>query len=388
MEFQYVVNIDSDEPIMLINKHIGFDDEDGMGVDGSLFQQELLQLDTMGKKRIQVWINSVGGLVMDGYNIANAILKSKTPVDTHCMGMAASIAGVIFQCGRKRYMADYGILMYHNPYSGDKSSSPLLDTMKESLNKIISSKSGMDASAVQRMMDRTSYIGASEAKQMGLCDEVENTVKLNTKYYPKASGDNKVFWKEANKVLNKHFNHKNNTVMLKVTNKLKLQDEASEDAILAAIEAVENRATEAEKELATVQNKSAEDLAAMKKELDEQKAKFIELETNYNKATEELKAQEEAKNKAEMEAKTQKATNMITEAVKIGKIKNDATVIAEWVSDAVENFDKTKSRIDGMAINKAAVKFPIVNKVEESKEEGKNLVALEMAKLQNKFAGK
>jgi ATP-dependent Clp endopeptidase proteolytic subunit ClpP len=220
MKFQYAHNIDSDEPIMLINKHIGFDSEDGMGIDGSLFQQELLALDQMNKKRIQIWINSVGGVVMDGYNICNAILKSNTRVDTYCLGMAASIAGVIFQTGRKRVIADYGILMYHNPYTSTNDTSPLLDQMKDSLNTIISKKSGMDSDAVHRMMDRTSFIGSSEAKAMGLCDEIEETVSLNTKNFPKAVNDSKAYWNEANKVLNKSFINTNN--MVKVNNKLGL----------------------------------------------------------------------------------------------------------------------------------------------------------------------
>jgi ATP-dependent protease ClpP protease subunit len=55
---------------------------------GDLFQAELLALDQMEKKRIQVWINSPGGSVMDGYNMYNAMLKTKTKVDTYCVGIA------------------------------------------------------------------------------------------------------------------------------------------------------------------------------------------------------------------------------------------------------------------------------------------------------------
>jgi len=105
----YCIDQNSDEPIMLINTHIGFDEADGMGIDGALFQKELLFLDTLGKKRIQVWINCVGGIVMDGYNIGSAILKTKTPVDTYNVGIAASIAGVLFMCGRNRVMMDYAL---------------------------------------------------------------------------------------------------------------------------------------------------------------------------------------------------------------------------------------------------------------------------------------
>ena len=47
----YCVDPSADEPILLINKHIGFDEKDGMGIDGALFQQELLMLDALGKKK-------------------------------------------------------------------------------------------------------------------------------------------------------------------------------------------------------------------------------------------------------------------------------------------------------------------------------------------------
>jgi ATP-dependent protease ClpP protease subunit len=100
--FMYTVNVDSDEPIMLINKHIGYDEADGYGIMGDLFQAELLALDQMEKKRIQVWINSPGGSVMDGYNMYTAMLKTKTKVDTYCVGICASMAAVLFQAGRKR----------------------------------------------------------------------------------------------------------------------------------------------------------------------------------------------------------------------------------------------------------------------------------------------
>ena len=66
MDFIYTQNSDSDEPILLIDGHIGFDEEDGQGVDGGQVLRELLYLDTLNKKRIQVWINSPGGVVMDG----------------------------------------------------------------------------------------------------------------------------------------------------------------------------------------------------------------------------------------------------------------------------------------------------------------------------------
>lgn len=370
---------------MLINKHIGYDETDGMGVDGSLFQEELMALDTMGKKRIQVWINSVGGIVMDGYNICNAILKTNTPVDTYCMGMAASIAGVIFQCGRKRYMADYGILMYHNPYAGDTTSSPLLDSMKDSLNTIIRNKSNMTQDTVQRMMDRTSFIQADEALQLNLCDAVEYTVKLNTKYMPRVSNkeEGTRYWEAANRVLNKIFNHQTPIKMVKVANKLNLNAEASEDAILQSIEAIENRAVTAENAKTEAENA----LNAAKEQLTAKEAELTEAKAKYDEAKAKLDEQEAENARIADEALTEKAKNLVEDAVKAGKIKNEAAVIENFKAQAKANFEGTKALLDGIATNKSAVKF-VINSKEKEAEEKYPSVATDMARISNKFERK
>lgn len=380
MKFLYATNINSDEPIMLLNKHIGNDSEDGQGIDGSIFQSELLALDEMGKKRIQIWINSVGGSVMDGYNICNAVLKSQTRVDTYCLGMAASIAAVIFQTGRKRIMADYSILMYHNPYSenadGKKTTeSPLLQSMKDSLNKIISQRSGMDGKEVSNMLDRTSFIQAIEAEKLGLCDEVENTESMNTKNLPK--NDTKLFYAEANKVLNKLI-FKNNK-MIKVTNKLSLIEDADEDSIVKAIDEVVNKAVEDATEV--LSKKSKDELDKMKAEMEELESKLKDSKDAFDKAQTELESEKDKAEKVEEAAKEEKAKNLISENVQAGKIKNEATAISEWIEKAKNDMKGVQKMLDSIPVNKTAEKFEL----NVEKKVIVNSVALEMAHLSNKL---
>ncbi|MDQ2718235.1 MAG: Clp protease ClpP [Bacteroidota bacterium] len=365
---------------MLINKHIGFDTEDGQGIDGSIFQSELLALNEMGKKRIQIWINSVGGSVMDGYNICNAILKSQTRVDTYCLGMAASIAAVIFQTGRKRIMADYSILMYHNPYSegadGKKTTeSPLLQSMKDSLNKIISQRAGMAAVDVTKMLDRTSFIQADEAERLGLCDEIEDTETMNTKNLPK--NDFKLFYAEANKVLNKLI-FKNNK-MIKVTNKLSLTEDANEDSIIKAIDEVVNKAVE--DATAVLSKKSNDDLDKMKTEMEDLEAKLKDAKDAFENAQSELDTEKEKAEKVEEAAKEEKAKNLITENVKAGKIKNEATAVSEWIEKAKADMKGVQAMLDSIPVNKSAEKFEL----NVEKKEIPNSVALEMARISNKL---
>ena len=61
-----------------------------------------------------------------------------------------------------------------------------------------------------------------------------------------------------------------------------------------------------------------------------------------------------AKNKAELEAKSEKATTLVNEFVKVGKIENKAEVIEKWVTKAVEDFDGVKDLLGSIVLNKKA----------------------------------
>jgi ATP-dependent protease ClpP protease subunit len=369
---RYVINQDSDEPIMMLDKHIGgYDEQNGYGIDGSAFAAELMALDGMGKKRVQVWINSTGGSVVDGYNICNAILKSKTKVDTYCAGIAASMAGVIFQCGRKRVMADYGILMYHNPYiaTGDNSDDGVISSMTTSLNKIICKKSGMDEQAVAVMMDRTSFINAEEAKTMNLCDEIENTAGLNAPRISKATNDLKHVWNEANLVLNNYFNNQTPIKMKLVTNKLGLTADAAEASVLAAIEAIQNQLTEKESQMEALRIEIAEKTDAVNQANDA-----------LNTANEKLNTLKEEKDAADETARVAEATNMIKGYATQGRIKNDDVTLQSWIAKAKDDMSGVKTMLESLPLNKAAVHIA----VEPLKGEISTSAASLMAKVMNK----
>jgi len=382
----YCIDPSVDEPIMLINQHIGYDEVEGMGINGAIFQQELLQLDTLGKKCIQVWINSPGGVVTDGYSIYSAILKTKTPVDTYAIGAAASIAGVIFQAGRKRIMADYAWLMYHNPFGGDDS---MIKTMKDSIIKMIEQRSGMDEKDVAKMMARTTFIDAEEALSMHLCDSIDSSVELNTKYLRKIT-DSLQFYRECNKVLNSLLNNNSNTdnmSLTKVTMRLKLNDAAREDDIISAIDAIENRAKKAEADIdgaedkakkAEAKAKDAEDKAKEKakadaEEMDKLKAKLEKAKADLEKAQKDfddskakLDAVEKDKKDAADKAEEDKIKNMVDGFAKIGRIKNEETIKLDWVNTGKTlGLEKAKAMIEALPLNKDAVVITdaVVNKI-------------------------
>lgn len=336
----YVIDPNSDEPIMMLDQQIGIDPETGKGIDGAMFAQELLSLDGQGKKSIQIYINCPGGSVMDGMNIYNAIIKSKTPVDTHDVGIAASMGGVCFLAGRKRIISDYATLMIHNPSGAEdkKESNALID----SLATMLSAKSGVSKEEVVNLMDKTTWLNSAECFAKGFATEIAVTAEANKKGMPK--NDAKRMWEFSNNILNNINNMKN------VTNKLNLNEGSSEDFIVKAIESIQNKAKEAEDKAkaSDAKAKAAEDaLAAANKELEDAKAKAKAAKEAYDK----LKADTEDKLKADTEDKAEK---MVTNYAKIGRIKNDATVIAKWKTLAVNDYAGTETLIKDLPLNKSA----------------------------------
>lgn len=350
----YTVDPLAEEPIMLINNHIGFDKDDGMGVDGAQFMSELLTLDGMNKKRIQVWINSPGGSVMDGYNIYSAILKSDTKVDTYCVGMAASIAGVIFQAGRKRIMSDYSFLMYHNPSGSDDGK--IINMMKDSI-ATMTARSGKDEEQILNMMKKETFINPTEAMEFGLCDEIETSKEQNKKRMSGVPAT--AYYKEAKTVLNSIFQPKIEKTMLKVTNKLKLNPEANEDAILAEIENIQNKAKDDKDSYAAKEKDLNDQMDKLKAEMEDLKKSKKDAEDAKNKAESDVADMKKEKDEAVDKAAEEECKNVVNTYVKAGRIKNDAETVTFWTAILKADMNIGKKQLDALPLNKVGVKIEV-----------------------------
>jgi ATP-dependent Clp protease, protease subunit len=69
-------------------------------------------------KPITLIISSPGGSVLDGALIVDAINGSKAPVNTLCTQMCASMAALIHQYGKNRYVLSHAVLMFHPAAGG------------------------------------------------------------------------------------------------------------------------------------------------------------------------------------------------------------------------------------------------------------------------------
>jgi len=363
----YVVDVRDSEPIMLINGRIG-KDKDGNGVDCAKFQEELLFLDTLGKKRIRIHINSIGGEVYAGYSICSAILKTKTIVDTYNVGICASMAMSIYLMGRTRYWSDYSIGMIHNPAGGaDKELSPIT----ESLRKTIVSRTGLDDGKVSQMMNEETWFTSDEAKEMGICTVIENTYDLNIPRLKKTDNAEANFEKIKNIIASAH--QPKSIQMSEVTALLNLSEAASEKAIAAEVKSIQASVEAKNTEITNLKSevtKKEGEITAVKTELDSVKAELATVKTEKENA---LKA----------EAKV-KGVELIKAAVKDGKVENKKESIEAWEAKAESDFAGTEALLKSIPMNKKAEKIE-VGKVEGASHYN---MAVAMAEINEKAKAK
>ena len=383
MIFNYVIDANAEEPIMLILTHIGYDEQMGQGVDGLEFCKELLTLDSMGKSRIQVWINSIGGSVIDGWSILGGMLKTKAKVDTYNIGVAASTAGWLFQAGRERTMSDYALWMGHNPSGGG---GEVLERMRNSIITTISQRTGMSTGDVGAMLDRETYMDAQECLNNNFCDKVQATNSINVKRVSQAATITDK-WKEAvtivNSLLPKDFNKQIKTITMEstklsasITNRLGLVENASDVMVAEAIDGLKNTLKVTETNLTVVENKAkktAEELAEMREKCD-----------NLQKEIDTYKSMME---EAEEENRMMEATNMVKGFAELGKINNDEATIKFYVNTATvgknkdekaASFKATEALLTNMVVNKKADTIKVVNTQSGATT---NSIALTMARI-------
>lgn len=67
---------------------------------------------------IRMFINSPGGEVQSGLALYDVMQALNCPVNTICLGMAASMAALIFVSGARREMLPHSRIMIHDPLIG------------------------------------------------------------------------------------------------------------------------------------------------------------------------------------------------------------------------------------------------------------------------------
>ena len=144
---------------------------------------QLLFLEADNQDRdIHLYINSPGGSISAGLAIYDTMQYLNAPVNTICMGMAASMGCFLLAAGRKgkRSSLPHARIMQHQPsqHGGGGTAADIEILAKEILytrsqvNSLLAKHTGRAVEQIERDFDRDNYMSAEEAKAYGIIDHV------------------------------------------------------------------------------------------------------------------------------------------------------------------------------------------------------------------------
>jgi ATP-dependent Clp protease protease subunit len=157
----------------------------GTGVDDTVANIIIAQLLFLQaedpEKDIYMYINSPGGSVYAGLAIYDTIQYLTAPVNTMCMGMAASMGAVLLAAGAKgkRSALPNSRIMIHQPSGGSQGTAADIEIQakeilyaRERLNQILAKHTGQPVEKISEDVDRDRFLSPLEAKDYGILDHV------------------------------------------------------------------------------------------------------------------------------------------------------------------------------------------------------------------------
>ncbi len=133
------------------------------------------------EKDINLYINSPGGDITGLLAIYDTMKYIKPDVSTFCFGQAASAAAVLLAAGTKgkRFALPHARVLLHQPWGGVGGQASDIEIqareilrMKDMLNSMLATDTGQTVDRITKDTDRDFIIGASEAVEYGLIDDV------------------------------------------------------------------------------------------------------------------------------------------------------------------------------------------------------------------------
>jgi len=154
----------------------------------NLIMAQLLHLESEDPdKDISLYINSPGGEITGLFAIYDTMQFIKPDVSTICIAQAASAAAVILGAGEKgkRFILPHARVLIHQPHGGAQGQAvdiqiqaKEITRMRETLDEILAHHTGQTVEKVATDTDRDFIMGANEAKEYGIVDEVISNREL------------------------------------------------------------------------------------------------------------------------------------------------------------------------------------------------------------------
>jgi ATP-dependent Clp protease protease subunit len=136
------------------------------------------------EKDIYLYINSPGGSVSAGLAIYDTMQFLSAPVNTICMGLAASMGAFLLAAGRpgKRSALPHSRIMIHQPSGGAQGTAADIEIqakeilyLRQKMNELMSKHTTRPVEQIERDIERDKFMSAEEAKTYGLIDNIVNS---------------------------------------------------------------------------------------------------------------------------------------------------------------------------------------------------------------------
>ena len=133
------------------------------------------------EKDISLYINSPGGVVNAGLAIYDTMQYLRAPVNTICIGMAASMAAVLLAAGApgKRYALPNSRIMIHQGSGGFRGNTPdvfiqvkELEALNERMHEILARHTGRSVETIRKDTDRDYFMSPEQARDYGIIDDI------------------------------------------------------------------------------------------------------------------------------------------------------------------------------------------------------------------------
>ena len=132
------------------------------------------------KAPITLYINSPGGSVDSGMALYDVMQAVSCPVRTICVGLAASMAALLFVSGAERDMLPHSRLMIHDPLIVQTGGSALklkavsddLMETRQIIARVIAEHCGKSMEEILAKTANDCYFRAEEAVKFGLADHI------------------------------------------------------------------------------------------------------------------------------------------------------------------------------------------------------------------------
>ena len=153
-----------------------------IGLDPEATPEHLgAELAKAGAENVLILVNSPGGFIFDGIEMANQIRRHTENVIVRITGIAASMASYIAIAADVTEVEDNAVFMIHNPFTisaGDHRDMEKTANMLESLTALLArsyaEKSGQSVGAIREAMNNASWFFGAEIFDAGFADSVVN----------------------------------------------------------------------------------------------------------------------------------------------------------------------------------------------------------------------